>query len=232
MQGEDVKHAQTQLNKYLVHGPKLHVDGHFGSVTGQHCRVAKLHLGYPLKQCRRTYGATLDAYLTGKKKPTKAMRKRAAKHRVFVTSIDAKRKLIVSNAHWGVQHAGSIHYQQSRPIDGLHQVRKLPLYTDCSGFVTDLYKWAGAPDPNGQGYNGYGYTGTLLNHMHKIMRSQLQPGDLIVYGYFPGVHVVVYVGNNKCISQGSEPDPREFTLEGMQHAFSGPTSYLRLPEWH
>ena len=233
MQGEDVKHAQTELNKYLgSHAPHLTVDGKFGSVTGQHCRVAKLHLGYPLNNCRRTYGTTLDSYLTGKRKPTKAMRSRAHKHRTFATNVDAIRKKIVANAKWGVEHAGSIHYEQARPIDGLHQPHKLPLHTDCSGFATDCYKWAGAPDPNGLGYSGYGYTGSLINYMHEIMKSQLHPGDLIAYGYFPGEHVVIYIGGGMCVSQGSEPDPREFSLEVMDGAMSGPTHYLRLPMWH
>jgi hypothetical protein len=191
-----------------------------------------LRLGYPRKECRRTYGATLENYLTGRKKPDQAFRARAREYEKRLHSVDGIRQKIVANAKWGVQHAGSIHYQQSRPIDGLHNPHKLPLYTDCSGFVTDIYKWAGAPDPNGLAYSGYGYTGSLINHMHSIMRSQLKPADLVAYGYFPGEHVVVFIGNDMCISQGSEPDPREFTLEGMQGAFSGPTHYLRLPAWH
>ena len=72
---------------------------------------------------------------------------------------------IRDEASWGVVHEAEIHYGQLRPIDGLATPHKLPLATDCSGFVTLCYKWAGAPDPNGRGYDGYGYTGTLLQHM-------------------------------------------------------------------
>ena len=230
MHGEDVKHAQEHLNKYLGDkAPHLDVDGIFGSISGANCRQAKLHLGYPYNQCKRTYGQTLDRYLTGKLKPTDQMHKRSTHRHKLYTHHTNTREKIVANAKWGVQHAGEIHYEQRRPMDGLHYPHKLPLYTDCSGFVTDCYKWAGAPDPNGYGYNGQGYTGTLLNHMRQIMRSQLRIADLIVYGYFPGEHVVMFIGNDRCISQGSEPDPREFTLEGMQSAFSGPTHYLTLP---
>jgi hypothetical protein len=233
MHGEDVKHAQTQLNKYL--GKKeahLDVDGNFGSVTGTNCKLAKWHLGFTPKECRRTYGPVLDNYLTGKLKPTHAMRKRAKARAKRHRHHRQIRGVIVANAKWGLHHAGEIHYAQSRPIDGLFHPHKLPLHTDCSGYVTDCYKWAGAPDPNGNSYNGQGYTGTLLNHMSQISRSQLKPADLIVYGYFPGEHVVIYIGGGMCISQGSEADPREFTLEGMQNAFSGPTHYLTLRGLH
>jgi|SRR5215831_3183310 len=230
MHGEDVKHAQQHLNHFLgKKAPHLTVDGIFGSVTGANCRLAKYNLGYPKKECRRTYGETLDKYLTGKMHPTPEMKKRIQVYRRQHKHHVNLRAKIVEHAKWGLHHAGEIHYAQLRPMDGLHQVHKLPLHTDCSGYVTLCYKWAGAPDPNGYGYNGQGYTGSLINNMRQIMRSQLRPADLIVYGYFPGEHVVIYIGGGMVISQGSEPDPREFTVDGMQHAFSGPTRYLTLP---
>src|SRR5262252_2074000 len=227
MHGEDVKHAQKQLNNYLKDkAAHLEPDGIFGSQSGANCKLAKLHLGYPTKQCKRTYGETLDRYLTKKLKPTPAMRKRAARRKKLFAHHHNVRAAIVAHAKWGVQHAGEIHYAQSRPMDGLFHVHKLPLHTDCSGFATLCYKWAGARDPNGLGYNGQGYTGTLLNHMREIRRAQLRPGDLIVYGYFPGEHVVIYIGGDMCVSQGSEPDPREFSLEVMDNAMAGPTHYM------
>lgn len=233
MQGEDVRHAQTMLNKYLgTHAPHLAVDGKFGNVTGQNCRIAKLRLGYPKSQCHRTYGPTLDKYLTGKLKPKPSMVKRAKQRQSIATGVDKIRASIVANAKWGVAHAGSIHYSQSRPIDGLRQPHKLPLYTDCSGFATDCYKWAGAPDPNGLAYNGQGYTGSLLNHMTEIDKSQMKPGDLIVFGYFPGHHVVIYIGNGLCISHGGEGDPKQVPVSYEDSGFSGPTHYLRTPGWH
>ena len=230
MHGEDVKHAQKMLNKYLGNkAAHLEVDGNFGSVSGANSRIAKVLLGYPKRECRRTYGPTLDQYLTGHKKQTPQMKKLARRRRKTFSHHRNVRAAIVAHAKWGLHHASEIHYEQRRPMDGLLHVHKLPLYTDCSGYVTLCYKWAGAPDPNGYGYNGQGYTGTLLNHMRQIMKSQLRPADLIVYGYFPGEHVVIYIGNGMCISQGSASDPREFTLQGMQNAFSGPTHYLTLP---
>src|SRR3974390_1632763 len=84
-----------------------------------------------------------------------------------------------------------IHYAQLRPIDGLGQPRKLPLSTDCSGFATLCYAWAGAPDPNGLGHPGGGWTGTLLEHMRAIGADGVQPGDLVVWGPPPGHHVAI-----------------------------------------
>ena len=67
----------------------------------------------------------------------------------------------------------------------------LPLSTDCSGFATMCYWLAGAPDPNGLHYAEVGYTGTMLAHGLEV--NLPEPGDLIVYGPYPGHHVVIYL---------------------------------------
>jgi hypothetical protein len=123
---------------------------------------------------------------------------------------------IVAHALWGVEHDADIHYEQRRPIDGIGHVRQLPLHTDCSsGFVTLCYNWAGAPDPNGQGYNGLGYTGTLLNYLDPIDPGDAQPGDLVVIGPGSGEHVVVIVeagADSVVVGSGSESGPSKGRL--------------------
>src|SRR5215831_11271675 len=117
MHGEDVKHAQKQLNKYL--GDKaahLEPDGVFGSQTGANCKLAKLHLGYPSRDCRRTYGTVLDNYISKKSKTTAAMKKRAKSRKKLFTHHANVRAAIVAHARWGLGHASQIHYQQRRPI--------------------------------------------------------------------------------------------------------------------
>ncbi len=86
---------------------------------------------------------------------------------------------------------GQIDYRQSRPMEGIGRAkrRKLPLTIDCSAFVTICYNWAGAPDPNGLGYNGQGYTGTILSHGTQIARRNVRVGDLVVFGRGTGNHV-------------------------------------------
>lgn len=142
------------------------------------------------------------------------------------------RQRIVAWAKWGVAHEPQIHYQQRRPVDGLSTPGKSPLYTDCSGFVTLCYKWASAPDPNGGGYGGTIYTGTLLRHCSPIRESQLLPGDLVVFGGGAGSHVVVMVGagaNGLVVSHGSEHAPNRYPLSAAKTYFASPARPLRCP---
>jgi hypothetical protein len=53
------------------------IDGVFGEITGRACSDAKYALGYATKNIKPSYGNDLEAFLTGKKKPTPAMRIRA-----------------------------------------------------------------------------------------------------------------------------------------------------------
>jgi hypothetical protein len=98
------------------------------------------------------------------------------------------REKIVTAARWGIEHEPEIHYGEIRPIP-LH--RRLPLTTDCSGFVTLCYYLAGAPDPNGYRYSGYGWTGTLLRHLSAIGPTDVRKGDIVVWGAYPGRHCAI-----------------------------------------
>lgn len=138
---------------------------------------------------------------------------------------------VVEHAQWGVANEPSIHYRQSRPIDGLNQPHKLPLYTDCSGFSTCCYRWAGAPDPNGNGYNGQGYTGTMLASCQHISQAEAKAGDLIVYGNYPGEHVVIVQvpgADPMTISHGQEAGPMlvRHSVEVSAHGYA-PAYFLR-----
>jgi cell wall-associated NlpC family hydrolase len=86
----------------------------------------------------------------------------------------------------------------------------LPLTTDCSGFATLCYFVAGAPDPNGLGYSGAGWTGTMLRHMGSVEPSEARRGDLVVWGAYPGRHVAILIerGDDPLLcSHGSERGP-------------------------
>ena len=98
------------------------------------------------------------------------------------------RQKIVTAARWGLDHEPQIHYGEIRPIP---LAPTLPLTTDCSGFVTVCYFLAGAPDPNGLGYSGEGWTGTLLRHLEHVPRIEARRGDLVVWGGYPGRHVAI-----------------------------------------
>jgi hypothetical protein len=76
--------------------------------------------------------------------------------------------------------------------------------SDCSSWFTSVYKTCGLPDPNGENFSA-GYTGTLGTHGKWISRSQLQPGDAILFGTAPFHHVELYIGEGKTIGHGSAP---------------------------
>ena len=116
---------------------------------------------------------------------------------------------IVAAAHWGIRNEARIHYAPVRPMP---LTRTLPLSTDCSGFVTLCYYLAGAPDPNKLGYDGQGYTGTLLRAMPSVGADFVEPGDLVVWGTYPGHHValVLVPGDDPLLcSHGQERGPIE-----------------------
>jgi len=133
---------------------------------------------------------------------------------VAVTPEDQKRRAIVATAMFGYAHRSTIHYTQtSLRMWGVRNKLKppsVPPYEDCSSFSTWCYYVAGARDPNGPSfnYNGYGYTGTMINAGRKIPASSLKRGDLVFYGRstVPS-HVAVYVGDGRVVSHGSEVGP-------------------------
>jgi cell wall-associated NlpC family hydrolase len=119
--------------------------------------------------------------------------------------VAALREKIVAAARWGIGNEPRIHYGEVRPMP---LARSLPLTTDCSGFVTLCYYLAGAPDPNGLGYDGQGWTGTLLDHLPAT--AVVRRGDLVVFGAYPGRHcaLVLEPGDDPLLaSHGMERGP-------------------------
>ena len=105
---------------------------------------------------------------------------------------------------------------------------KFPITCDCSAFVTLCYWLAGAEDPNGQGYDHEGYTGTLLSHGLVLSSVALvQAGDVIVYGPNEGWHTAIVVESGSdplTVSMGQQGDPSyvRVSQDGRQ-----PQRYLR-----
>lgn len=115
-------------------------------------------------------------------------------------------------AVWCVQNKGkyAFHYQQVRPFSVAF---KFPKFIDCSGFVSMMYRWAGAPDPYRMGYAGVGNTMTLLRFGKKIALKDVQPGDVVVYAADQGIqhqHAAIIVQRGAdplTVSMGQEGDP-------------------------
>lgn len=125
-----------------------------------------------------------------------------------------KREIIAETAMLGYRKAYQIHYTQSTlrmwGVRNKTMPPNVPPYEDCSSFATWLYWVAKAPDPNGLGYSGFGFTGTQVLHGTRITSGMLKKGDLVFYGFtrsgYP-THVAIYVGGGKVVSHGSEGGP-------------------------
>lgn len=168
------------------------------------------------------YGASLMTKAKAAQEKTSVARKRHA--------------LIVAAAILVYNERARIHYTQgpSRMMGVLRKLRPpaYPTEADCSSMATWLPFQAGAPDPNGRGYDGYGYTGTLVLHGLKAGREipKSEAGrsdehlDLLFYGretteplgtFVHQVngrrlrigHVAIAVSPTRAVSHGSEGGP-------------------------
>lgn len=120
--------------------------------------------------------------------------------------VDGTRRSIVQVAEVALQEQQKrpFNYEQRRPMSDSLWSDRAREGIDCSEFATLVYKEAGAPDPNNNGYDGSGNTTTLAANGLTVYSPQ--PGDLVFYyGTItdPG-HVGVYVGGNKVIEIGSD----------------------------
>jgi len=122
---------------------------------------------------------------------------------------------------------GTYEYDKIRPYPSSLFTGSIPRKTDCSGYVTLCYKAAGAADPNGLGYSGQGYTGTLLAHGTSIDQSDAEGADLV---FWAGPdHVAIYAGGGIVYEFGSNPGPISTTLteeNGYHSQFLGFRRYL------
>lgn len=136
------------------------------------------------------------------------------------------RQLIVAAAKKANKQQNRYRYEQIRPYPpSLFPTDSVSiLHIDCSAFVTLCYKTAGvSPDPNGLGYNGSGYTGTLAANGKRT--SDPQPGDLVFYGSGPPYgHVAIYIGGGKVIGMGGTPGPLELDVK-YRSDFAGYWTY-------
>jgi cell wall-associated NlpC family hydrolase len=226
MKGPDVASAQRLLleNPYGRFDPGA-VDGQFGPATAVATKHAKYALGYPAAEVNEVFGPVLRAYLSNAQPlPADYENRRAAREHSQQGDALVRQK-IVEYAAWGCSNEPQIHYAEVRPMNGLNAPEHLPLTTDCSGFATLAYKWAGGPDPNGRHFNGQGWTGDMINTGRHIAKSALKPGDLVVFGGpAPRQHVCIVVepGNDPTlVSHGQEKGPFRIPFSQEQGAHAG-----------
>lgn len=125
-----------------------------------------------------------------------------------------------------VAQAEKVHYAEIRPMRSkaidtaleLAQALARPtgITLDCSESVTLLCHIAGLDDPNGLGYNGAGYTGTMLDHLEHYSNPRAAGiGALCVFGPGTGEHV--------CMVRHPGPDPVLFS-----HGDEAGPAFIRL----
>lgn len=161
-----------------------------------------------------------------------------------------QRILLQQYMGWFISHAPQIHYGAVRPMltyrrwDGAKKPARFPTYSevakifkdggsitmDCSESVTLLCKWAGLKDPNGFGFNGYGNSGTMYEHLTKRYTSpgSAHPGAIVVYGPWDHVCMVQTRNNNDpwLFSHGQESGPLHISLAEESAFHSGQARYF------
>lgn len=140
-----------------------------------------------------------------------------------------------------LEHEPRIHYAQIRPMRTVHLYEQ-ELHTrlehggsitmDCSEAVTCLCKWAGLRDPNGLGYDGQGYTGTMLRHLPSYADPRgANVGALCVFGPRPGDHVAMVLepGPDPLLwSHGYEGGPRTVRFSHERAIHRPPAWFLNI----
>ncbi len=131
--------------------------------------------------------------------------------------VDSVRQMIADYCRRCITNEPGWHYSQARAMTHLGRTPEAGGTCDCSGHSTGAYCAAGAPDPNGRGYDGYGYTGTLINNPKAS--SPYKVGDLALYGPSSGntTHVTTCyiagdIGTSRWCSHGSESGPNAVAL--------------------
>lgn len=214
MRGPHVREVQRLLisRQFL---PKGSDDGIAGPATLHAFVLAKRHYHYPKKDQTPSCGDRLVEILQTGKSPFHQVPILHSHHESDAAKLEHQvRTRLAKLMDEGVANKARIHYAQIRPfpihLDENHWAHE-EFSTDCSGSYTILCRLAGLPkDPNGANYNGSGYTGTLMAHMRPITRAQLKIGDAVIFGNFPGHHVVMVRelgGDPKIFSHGQEAGP-------------------------
>jgi hypothetical protein len=138
---------------------------------------------------------------------------------------------------WLLAHKAQIGYIQLRPMATQHYYEQ-PLASafdyhpfqkvispDCSEMVTMICRMAGFQDPNGLGYNGYGYTHTLLGHLPAADAHQVLSGAIVVWESSTAQHAAMVKiadqsnGNPSLFSHGDKNGPIEVSYNAMNAYF-------------
>jgi hypothetical protein len=252
--GPYVEEMQRALTAF---GFPVQVDGVWGVQSGTAAYRAKVTLGYAKPD--HTAGDLLLAYLTGRKKPTAAMVKRAKRQPPVgptpspapappATHEETVRGAVVATWHLLVANASKVHYPPGdrRTTSNIHTISSRDelrailaspggLTADCSQTASMVAHIAGAKCPDGEyaaNWAADGYTGTMLAGSEHISVSQVKVGDFHVYGPGTGHHVAQCLQRaGRDFLMGSHgSDPPRLILDSVEASYQpAGGAWLRLP---
>lgn len=120
---------------------------------------------------------------------------------------------------------GNYDYREIRPLPVIHIPTRGNAHADldCSFGVKCLAYTAGAPDPTGFNWAGYGNTVSIYQHLPHIDFSQTLPGDIGIYGPGGAYHAIAlyqwHDGRCWVWSMGHQGAPQIVTLGAMSAHF-------------
>jgi len=100
----------------------------------------------------------------------------------------ALRTAVCDWGDWCPPNQPLFRYLESRPFPLYQPTPARHIADDCSATIALCFALGAAPDPMGLGYSGYGNTTTLEMRGTQIPVSEVQPGDVVLYGA-PGATV-------------------------------------------
>jgi hypothetical protein len=125
------------------------------------------------------------------------------------------------------------HYEQTRPVNTDVATLHTPVYTDCSGGIILLCRWAGAPNPSGTGAWGWGNSQSFYEYLPHVPADAARSGDIVVFGKVDGEQHAAFVyqaGADPLLwSHGQEAGPLFVRLSAELRAHAGcKATFLRL----
>jgi cell wall-associated NlpC family hydrolase len=222
MQGRDAKAVQRALHRLgdvlEKHGfEEPTAEARYGRITENNVKIFQRHRGIEAtgvydekthralcKEKRRQGGAhedAVDGFCVWLFKHSQLV---DARHRLKRAAMFA-----YSTAPWHYAGPGSPPDVIAKRMQGVREglmPSEHPIFEDCSSGFTWLCFVSHIPDPNGRGYDGLGFTGTMVGQGKKVAKPGI--GDAVFYGLdsVPD-HVSMYLGDGKVWSHGAEGGP-------------------------
>ena len=194
MRGDEVKTVQRRLagaNKFKENYRPGKIDGLFGETTANACYRAKWALGYPKDKLQKTYGPTLDNYLTGKTALPDAYARRRRERKKAAAAVVSLGQKALARAKTKIGTAESPPGSNRQMFGQWYGFNGVPW---CAIFMTWCF------DPLGSkaftSGSRFSYVGAIVAAARAGGRGLAvvttpRPGDLVCWGDY---HVGIYEG--------------------------------------